>query len=127
MEYVGVLVAAVASYAFGAAWYMILAKQWMDAAGLQESDIDRKNPTPFIISFIAVILVAGMMRHTFNMAGIDTANKGLWSGFGLGAFIATPWLVTSYAFAGRSMRLTFIDGLYAIIGCTIMGLILTLF
>ncbi len=127
MEYVGVLVAAVASYAFGAAWYMILGKQWMEAAEISAADVDRKNPLPFIISFVGAILVAGMMRHAFASAGIDTANKGLWAGFGLGAFIAAPWIVTNYAFAGRSMRLMFIDGLYAIVGCTIMGIVLTLF
>ena len=127
MEYVGVLVAAVASYAFGAAWYMVLGKQWMVAAGVTPEEVERKNPVPFIISFVAAILVAGMMRHAFEQAGISTPNKGLWSGFGLGAFIAAPWIITNYAFAGRPMRLMFIDGLYAIIGCTIMGLILTLF
>ncbi len=127
MEYLGVIVAAVASYAFGAAWYMILSKQWLEAADLKAEDIDRKNPTPFIISFIAAVVVAGMMRHMFAQANIVDASKGLWSGFGLGAFIAAPWIVTNYAFAGRSMRLSFIDGLYAIVGCTIMGLVLTLF
>jgi len=127
MEYLGVLVAAVASYAFGAMWYMMLAKPWMEAAGLSEDDVNRKNPLPFIISFVAAILVAGMMRHAFAQAGIEGANKGLWAGFGLGAFIAAPWIVTNYAFAGRPMRLMFIDGGYAIVGCSIMGLILTLF
>jgi hypothetical protein len=106
---------------------MILSKQWMEAAGVSEGEIDRKNPVPFIISFVAAILVAGMMRHAFNQAGIDTPNKGLWAGFGLGAFIATPWIATNYGFAGRPMRLTFIDGTYAIVGCTIMGRVLTLF
>lgn len=127
MDYIGVIVAAVVSYAFGALWYMVLGKQWMAAAGVSPEDVDRKNPMPFIIAFIAAVLVAGMMRHAFAQAGIEGANKGLWAGFGLGAFIATPWIATNYAFAGRSFRLTFIDGLYAIIGCTLMGLVLTLF
>jgi uncharacterized protein DUF1761 len=127
MEFLGVLVAAIASYAFGAAWYMILGKRWMAAAGLTEDDVKSKNPAPFIISFVATVLVAGMMRHIFAKAGIDTPNNGLWAGFGLGAFIAAPWIITNYAFAGRSMRLMFIDGLYAVIGCTIIGLVLTLF
>ncbi len=127
MEYVGVLVAAIASYAFGAAWYMILSKQWMAAAGVSEADVSRKTPVPFIISLVAAVLVAGMMRHAFAMAGIDTPSKGLWAGFGLGAFIAAPWIITNYAFAGRSMRLMFIDGLYAVVGSTIIGLVLTLF
>ncbi len=127
MQYVGVIVAAIASYAFGAAWYMGLSKQWLEAAELKAEEVNPRNPVPFVISFIGAILVAGMMRHIFHMAGIVDANKGLWAGFGLGAFIAAPWVITNYAFAGRSMRLMFIDGLYAIVGCTIMGLVLTLF
>ncbi|MFT4716681.1 MAG: hypothetical protein ACI861_002526 [Paracoccaceae bacterium] len=77
MEYVGVIVAAVASYAFGAAWYMILGKQWMEAAGISAEDVNKKNPTPFIISFVMTLLVAGMMRHAFEQAGITTASEGL--------------------------------------------------
>jgi uncharacterized protein DUF1761 len=127
MEYLGVLVAAIASYAFGAAWYMVLAKPWMKAAGISGDDINRKNPLPFVISFVAAVLVAGMMRHAFAKAGIDAPSKGIWAGFGLGAFIAAPWIITNYAFAGRSMRLMFIDGLYAVVGCTIIGVVLTLF
>lgn len=127
MEYAGVLIAAVASYAFGAMWYMLLSKPWMEAAGLTEEDVNRKNALPFIVAFVAAVLVAGMMRHMFTMAGIDAPNKGLWAGFGLGAFIAAPWVITNYAFAGRPMRLMYIDGLYAVVGCTIMGIVLTLF
>ncbi len=48
-------------------------------------------------------------------------------GFGLGLFIVTPWIATNYAFSMRPRTLTLIDGGYATIGCTIMGLVLTLF
>ena len=88
MGIIAVLVAAAAAYAFGAVWYMVMAKPWMAAAGLTEDMIDNKNPKPFIISGIAVILVAGMMRHTFATSSVDTVMEGLVSGFGMGAFIA---------------------------------------
>lgn len=127
MGFVAVLVAAVAAYAFGAVWYMVMAKPWMAAAGLSEDTIDRKNPMPFIISGICVILVAGMMRHTFATSSVDTVWEGLVSGFGLGLFIATPWIATNYGFAQRPLSLTLIDGTYATIGCTIIGTVLMLF
>lgn len=121
-----VLLAAAASYAFGAVWYMALAKPWMAAAGVSEDDVNRSNPVPFIISGIAAIVVAGMMRHIFVLSGIDGAGKGLISGLGLGLFIAVPWIMTNYGFAGRSFRLTLIDGGYATGGSAIMGLVLGL-
>jgi len=133
MEILNVLAAAVASYAFGAIWYMVLAKPWMAAAGISEDqikDADGKmkgGPTPFIIAFIGAIFVAGMMRHIFSLAGITEVDKGFISGLGLGLFIATPWIATNYGFTMRPRALTLIDGGYATIGCAIMGTVLTLF
>lgn len=130
MQYVAVLVAAAGAYAFGALWYMVNAKSWMAAAGMSQEQVEGgagRNPMPFVISAIMVILVAGMMRHVFGMAGIDTVSKGLQSGLGIGAFIVAPWIVTNYAYSSRPIALTFIDGAYAIIGCAIIGTVLALF
>jgi len=126
MEYLAVVVAALASFTFGAVWYMALAKRWMAAAGVAPGDINRKDMTPFLISFLATLIVAGMMRHIFNLAGIDTPVKGVLSGLGLGLFIVTPWIVTNYAFGKRPQALMFIDGGYATFGCAIIGLVLTI-
>lgn len=131
MEYLSVLVAGIAAYAFGAVWYMALSKPWMEAAGVEAGEDGRpKNDAgakTYIMALIGAIVVAGMMRHVFVLAGIDTADKGLVSGFGLGLFIVLPWIATNYGFAGRPGKLVLIDGAYAVIGCTIIGLILTLF
>lgn len=130
MEIVNIIVAAAAAYAFGAVWYMSLSRQWVAASGVATNAEGKPaNPSkaPFIISAIAMVVVAGMMRHMFGMAGIDTMGKGLVSGFGLGCFIALPWIVTNYAYADRPKALTYIDGGYAVIGCTIIGAVLSLF
>ena len=131
MEILSVLAAAVASYAFGAVWYMMLANPWMEAAGVARTEDGKPanagDPTPFIISGLAAIVVAGMMRHTFALSSIDSVDKGLVAGLGIGLFLATPWIVTNYGFAGRPRMLMLIDGGYATIGCTIMGVVLTLF
>ena len=131
MEYVAVLVAAASAYAFGAVWYGMHGERWMQAAGIEKGDDGKPkgagSPIPFIISAICVILVAGMMRHIFAQASIDTVGKGLLSGFGLGAFIVTPWIVTNNAYSMRPRMLSILDGAYAIIGCTIIGTVLTLF
>lgn len=127
MGILSVIAAAIASYAFGAIWYMSMAKPWMAAAGVTEEQANDKNPKPFIISFIAVIIVAGMMRHVFAQAAITGLMPSLVAGFGLGAFIVTPWIVTNYAFARRPDKLSVIDGVYTIGGCTVMGAVLGLF
>lgn len=131
MELLSILAASVASYVFGALWYMSLAKPWMAASGVAVGDDghprNRKDPTPFIVSFVCTVIVAGMMRHMFSLAGIDSIDKGLIAGLGIGLFLTTPWIATNYTFAGRPKALIVIDGGYATIGCTIIGLVLTLF
>jgi len=131
MGLVSVLAAAAGAYAFGAFWYMINAKTWLEATGIEVDENGRpggeSSAAPYILSAICMIVVAGMMRHMFAMAGIDTLGKGFTSGLGLGAFIALPWILTNYAYSMRPRMLSIIDGGYAVIGCTIIGTILTLF
>ncbi len=131
MSTLAVIVAGVASFMFGAIWYSLLAKPWMEASDvvLNEDGVpaNRSNPLPYITAILASILVAGMMRHVFVLGGIDTVAKGLVAGAGIGLFLAAPWIATNYGFAGRPMRLTLIDGGYAAIGCTVIGVVLTLF
>lgn len=127
MSALSVIVGAAGAWIFGAIWYGVIGKQWMAANGLTEETINRRNVTAFIGSFICAILVAGMMRHVFVTSGVDTIAKGTMTGLGLGLFIATPWIATNYMFAQRPVILTVIDGVYATVGCTIMGLVLIIF
>ncbi len=48
-------------------------------------------------------------------------------GIGIGAFFITPWVAMNYAFGMRKFALWWIDSVNAVVGCTIMGIILTLF
>lgn len=130
MGVIAVLVAAVAGWAFGAAWYMTLSKPWVAAANIAVDENGRPlndTPLPYILSMLAMILVAGMMRHTFALSGIDTVGKGLISGLGIGLFFISPWIMINNAYGDRPFKLTLIDGGYATFGCAIIGAVLMLF
>lgn len=130
MGILSVLVAAIAGFVFGAIWYMTLSKPWIAATGIK---VDEKgqpedgSPLPYVLSFIAMILVAGMMRHTFALSGIETLGKGLISGLGIGLFFISPWIMINNAYGMRPFKLTLIDGGYATFGCAIIGAVLMLF
>lgn len=130
MGLISVLIAALAGYAFGAAWYMTLSRPWIEASGI-ECDAAGKpknqSATPFILSAIAMIVVAGMMRHVFAMSGIETFFAGLVSGLGIGLFFISPWIMINNAYGDRPFKLTLIDSGYATFGCAIIGAVLTLF
>ena len=128
MELIRVLVAAVATFGFGAVWYMSLSKPWMAAAEIKLGPDGRpanaSDKSPFVIGFVGMILAAGMMRHIFGMGGIDGLGKGLIAGLGIGAFTIMPWVAMNYAFGQRKTRLILIDGGNVVIGSAIMGAVL---
>ena len=131
MEIINVLAAALGAFAFGAVWYIAMSKPWMAAAGIAVDGDGRPQGNgsmmPFVVGIVAMILVAGMMRHVFALAGIVTLGGSALAGVGLGAFLITPWVSMNYAFSMRKPALSVIDGVNAVVGCGIMGLILGLF
>ncbi|MDO6730624.1 DUF1761 domain-containing protein [Marinovum sp. 2_MG-2023] len=131
MEIINVIIAAAASFALGAVWYMALANPWMEAAGI-ERDADGKpkggqDPKIFALTFVMQLLVAGMMRHTFELSGVDSYGKGIVAGIGIGLFFISPWIVINNLYGNRPLQLSVIDGGYATLACGLMGLVLTLF
>jgi hypothetical protein len=127
MEILNVIAAAVAAFAFGAVWYIAMSKPWMAASGVTEEAQKAGGPMPFVVGLIAMVLVAGMMRHVFAMSGLTTIGGGVMGGFGIGAFLITPWVAMNYAFGMRKPALTLIDGVNSVVGCTIMGAVLNAF
>lgn len=127
MEVLNVIAAAVAAFAFGAVWYIAMSRPWMAASGVTEAQQKAGGPMPFVVGIVAMIAVAGMMRHILGGAGVTTLGAGALAGAGIGAFLVLPWLAMNYAFARRPAALTLIDGVNAVVGCTIMGVVLVLF
>jgi Protein of unknown function (DUF1761) len=130
MEILRILIAAAASFAIGAVWYMALANPWMQAAGIERGADGRpkggQSPMLFVGSFLLQLLVAGMLRHVFTAGGVTTIIGGIMSGGGVGLFFITPWIGINNMYSGRPARLTLIDGGYATVACATMGLVLVL-
>jgi hypothetical protein len=137
MEFLNVIAAALAAFAFGAVWYISMSKAWIAAAEVKVDAQGRptrgdghgsgSSPMPFVVGLLAMVLVAGMMRHLLGTSGVATIGGGAIAGLGIGAFLITPWVAMNYAFAMRKPALTLIDGVNSVVGCTIMGAVLNAF
>jgi len=131
MELVAIMVGAAASFGFGAVWYGVFSDVWKQSSKVPlDSDGNPQNirsPIPYITCAIALVLVAGMMRHSFVASGIETVVAGLLSGAGIGLFFVTPWIALFHGYSMHSHKLTLINGGYATIGCSLIGAALTLF
>lgn len=127
LELLNVVVAGAACWAFGALWYMLISKPWMQAAGLTEEQVRSASPAIYVISLVGAVLVAGMMRHVLSSGGITGIGAALVTGLGTGAFIVSPWIVNNVLYGLRDRRLIWMDCGYPILGMGIMCVVLVLF
>jgi hypothetical protein len=120
LNYLPILIAAIASFAFGAVWYSALGRQWMAARGLSEADMARAKvemgpvPIPYIVAFVAELIMAwmlaGVLLHMAQGGLAPSIRTGLISAFFLWlGFVATTMAV-NHVFQGARTALSLIDG-----------------
>ena len=125
VNYLAIVVAAIASWLVGAAWYMAFAKPWMAALGKTEADIKgpsgKPSPVPFVISLVAELVMAWTLAGIIGHAGPVTLRNGLISPFlaWLG-FVLTTMLV-KHSFRGQKRTLPAIDSGHWLDGLLVQG------
>lgn len=111
VNWLAVIAAAVVAWLFGAAWYMGLSKPWLKAARRDPATM-KKSPLPFVISFIAELIMAYIMALVVGAmtGGEPTLLAGLVFGFVLWlGFVATT-LSANHRYQDFGWDLTLIDG-----------------
>jgi len=129
INYLAVVVGAIAFWALGALWYspVLFSKRWQKEVGITDESIKKANmPLIYILSFVLMfVMVLGM---AFILSGYTPEEITWVSGLCLGALIAVCFLATTmgvnYLYQRRSVTLWFIDGIYMLIGMGIAGIIL---
>jgi hypothetical protein len=135
VNYLAILIAAVAGWVVGAAWYGALAKPWVAALGRSMKDFKKEQAKktgkpaayiPFVLAFVANLIMAwvlaGLISHLG--AGAFTIRNGVISAaFCWLGFVATTMTVNN-AFGGRKPMLTLIDSGHWLAALIVMGAIL---
>jgi hypothetical protein len=116
VNYLAVLIAAVAAWLASAAWYMGLSRHYVAALGKTPEQMaeDRKKPgafLPFIYAFVADIIIgwmlAGLLAH-LGTGQVTLRNGVISAAFLWFGFVLTT-MVVNYSFSGRDRRLLLID------------------
>lgn len=130
MNYLAILIAAAAGFAFGAVYYMSLSRQWLAAIGKTKEDIaGKRSATPFIISIVALVVMAWILAGGIGHLGPGqvTVKNGIISAlFMWVGFVATTVAVNN-AFGGRKPMLSVIDGIHWLGVLVIQGAIIGAF
>jgi len=129
---VPIVVAAIAAWIFGAVYYGILGRRWIEAQGKTVeqcmAESAGKSTTvkvmPFVLSFIAELMMASALSGIMFHIGIYTVRAGAFSGFmcWLGFVLTSVAVNNAYAF--RRIALTAIDSVHWLGVLVIIGAIL---
>jgi ABC-type sulfate transport system permease subunit len=127
MNWLAILIATVAGFVFGAAYYMSLSKPWLAAIGKTKEQIaaeGKGSPLPFMISIVALAVMAVVLAGTVGHLGQVNLKGGvitalfMWLGF-----VITTMAVNN-AFGQRKASLTIIDGIHWLGVLVIQGAII---
>jgi hypothetical protein len=115
LSYVGVLIAAVVSFAFGAVWYGALAKPWMAALGTTKEAIDKgggQTPVVLALTFGAELLMAYVLAGVIGHLGAErvTLMNGIVSGALVWLGFVLTTLTVNHRYGMQTWSLTVIDG-----------------
>jgi hypothetical protein len=136
INYLAVLIAALAGFGFGAIYYVALATPWMNAVDwTPEQQSTRlkgeigRGKLPFAIAIVANVIMAWVLAGLIGHLGPGavTIRNGIVSG----AFVWFGFVVTTqsvnYAFGRRKPKLTVIDGGHWLGVLIIMGAVIGAF
>jgi hypothetical protein len=117
LNWLPVIIAAVAAWIFGAVYYGVLGKAWLAAQGTTMEQTKAANAgksaaaktTPFVLSFVAEIVMAVAMSGILFHIGIYGLGAGLFSAAMIWVGFVLTTIAVNNAYAFRSIRLTAID------------------
>jgi hypothetical protein len=129
INYLAVLVATVAGFAFGAAYYMTLSRPWLAAMGKTREELaaaGKRSPVPFIVSIVALLIMAWVLAGSIGHLGPGqvTLRNGVISGLFMWLGFVITTLAVNYSFCQRRPMLTIIDGIHWLGVLVIQGAII---
>jgi hypothetical protein len=130
INYLAILIAALASFGFGAIYYMSLSKPWMASIGKTQEDLKaNSSKTPFIIGFVSELIMAWVLAGAVGHLGPGqvTLRNGMISAFILWAGFVITTMAVNHAYEGAKRTRTLIDGAHWLGVMLIQGLVIGFF
>ena len=126
VNYLSVLVAAVASFLVGGAWYSktLFAKPWMKSLNLSAGVPDSSMSKTMGGQFVSLLVTAYVLAHFVHYVGAMTVSAGIQLGFWIWlGFVATV-LMTGVLFERKNKTWFLITSGYQLLSLVVMAAIL---
>jgi hypothetical protein len=126
LNWVAILVAAIASFIFEALWFSVFMNEWLTGIGRTREWLVATGPNPAVqygVAIICSIIAAAVLSVCIQASGEQTARRGIlcavvvWFGF-----VATSW-AKAYIFEVRTFQIFAIYTGYSLIDLMLIGAI----
>lgn len=108
VNYLAVVIAAVAGFFLSWGWYALFGPVWMKALGQTKEDLKPK-PLPFVLAAIAYLLMAWMLAGLLGHLANVTLRGGLLGAFFVWAGFVLTTVPVNQTFRGTSASVILID------------------
>jgi hypothetical protein len=127
LNYLAILVAAIACFLFEAGWYTFFLKTWLNGIGRSMdwlmSPAGNSPTLQYGTALVSAAVMAAAISCVTQLTGQQTALRGIKVGVLLWfAFVLTTWS-TEYVFEVRPLSLLGINGGFWLLGMALMGAI----
>lgn len=126
-NHLAVIIAAIVFFVLGAAWYTVLSGAWLAGIGKTMEQMAKESggsPMPYVVGFLAVLVMCYTLNSLLNRLGDTTAAGGA----KVGAFVALGFVAANialnYGFELRGVSLWAINTGYVLVGLSIAGAII---
>ena len=127
INHAAVWLAAILHFLFGAAWYTGFSQAWLEGIGKTMEQLQAAGggmPTPYIIGFIAALVIAYTLARVIEKFGVRSVAGGATLGAGCALGFIGAAIATNYGFEARPLSLWLINTGYVTIGMAIMGAVI---
>ena len=126
LNWVAILVAAIASFLFEALWFSVFMNEWLTGIGRTMEWLHNSGMQPAIqygVAILCSIIAATVLSICIQASGKQTAARGVLCGavVWLG-FVATSW-AKEYIFEVRSLQIFAVNAGYALFDLMLIGAI----
>jgi hypothetical protein len=131
MNYIAVLVSAIAGMVIGGIWYgPLFGKAWIRLSGMTQEDIDKAKQKGMAKSysgmFVGALVMAYVIARFVGIVGAATFGAGFVLGFWLWLGLIAPVLLGSVLWENKSCSLWFLNAAYYLVEVGVMAGILAI-
>ncbi len=126
LNWVAILVAAIASFLFEALWYSVFMNEWLSGIGRTREWLMSSGMSPalqYAVAILCAVIMATVLSICIQVSGEHSARRGILAGALVWiGFVATTW-ATEYIFEVRTLKIYAVNAGFWLFDLILIGAI----